>query len=157
MSAAPVRHPRPIAPGPRPAVRTSPSAKPAPGARTQPQRRAKAATQTGARGHLRAVQAPEQARTLVPFAWTCALIIIGALSAVLLVNTSMACGAYERRDLKIEIANLHEQRATLVTKLEQQSAPAQLGTEARRLGMEPAEQFGFLSLADSVVIESGDK
>ena len=157
MSAAPVRHPRPIAPGTRPAVRTAPTAKPAPGARTQPQRRAKGATHTGARGHLRAVQAPEQARTLVPFAWTCALIIIAALGAVLLVNTSMARGAYERRDLKIEIANLHEQRSTLVTKLEERSAPSHLGADARGLGMQPADRFGFLSLADNIVIESGSK
>ena len=38
-----------------------------------------------------------------------------------------------------------------------QSAPAQLGKDARKLGMGPAAQFGFLSLEDSVVIESGDK
>ena len=162
MSAAPARHPRPISPRPvqapaRPGVRTTPSAKAAPGGRTQPQRRAPGAPNTGSRGHLRAVAAPEQARTLVPFAWACALIIIGALSAVLLVNTSMASGAYERRDLKIEIATLHEQRSSLVTQLEEKSAPARLGADARQLGMQPAHQFGFLSLANNVVIESGSK
>jgi len=103
------------------------------------------------------VAAPEQARSLVPFAWLCALIVISALGAVLLVNTSMAGGAYQRRDLKIEIANLHEQRAALVTKLEQKSAPERLGYDARVLGMRPAKQFGFISLADTVVIESGSK
>lgn len=93
----------------------------------------------------------------MPFAWTCALIIIGALSAVLLLNTSMARGAYERRDLKVEIANLHEQRSALVTQLEQKSSPDQLGDAAKALGMQPAVQFGFLSLADQIVIESGSK
>ena len=93
----------------------------------------------------------------MPFAWTCALIIVGALSAVLLINTSMAGGAYERRDLKIEIANLHEQRTALVTQLEQKSSPDQLGADARGLGMQPAQQFGFISLADTIVIESGSK
>lgn len=157
MSAAPARHPRPIAPSPRPGSRTAPAARPTPNGRTQPQRRPQAAPQPGRRDHLRAVAAPEQARTLIPFAWTCALIIIGALSAVLLVNTSMAGGAYERRDLKVEIANLHEQRTDLVTQLEQKSAPSRLGENARMLGMQPAHQFGFLSLADNVVIESGSK
>lgn len=179
MSAAPARHPRPIPASARPTARaaspraaspragaayasgtaaraSSARASAAPATRSQPGRRAGAPSQAP-RTHLRAVQAPEQARSLVPFAWLCAAIIVGALSSVLFLNTSMASGAYERRDLKIEIANLHEQRATLVTKLEQQSAPAQLGQDARRLGMVPAEQFGFLSLADSVVIESGDK
>lgn len=133
MSAAPLRHPRPI-----------PTTKPAPAS-------------AGRRDHLRAVAAPEQARSLVPFAWTCALIVIAALSTVLLLNTSMAKGAYERRDLKIEIAELHEQHATLVTTLEQKSSPDQLGRDARELGMTPATIIGFISLADNLVIESGGK
>jgi len=142
MSAAPARHPRPLPPRSSGPQRSS-----------QPQRSSGQQRHT----HLRAVAAPEQARSLVPFAWACALIIIGALSAVLLVNTSMARGAYERRDLKIEIADLHEQKAALVTKLEQKSSPANLGDDAHRLGMQPAKQFGFLSLADKIVIESGHK
>ena len=167
MSAAPARHPRPIpvSPAARPAsaraasaprAATRQAAAAAPSTRTQPGRRA-GTPAPASRTHLRAVAAPEQARSLVPFAWLCGTIIVGALSSVLFLNTTMASGAYERRDLKIDIANLHEQRATLVTQLEQQSAPAQLGSEARRLGMVPAEQFGFLSLEDSVVIESGHK
>ena len=135
MSAAPMRHPRPI-----------------PAGRTQP-----APASGGRRDHLRAVAAPEQARSLVPFAWTCALIVIAALSTVLLLNTSMAQGAYERRDLKIEIADLHEQHASLVTQLEQKSSPDQLGSDARDLGMKPATIIGFISIADNVVIESGGK
>jgi len=183
MSAAPARHPRPIPPAARtsartstPRARTAPSAEPrtpgtrtapstrtapntrsAPGTRTAPNRRAQAAQASTARPHLRAVAAPEQARSLVPFAWLCAIIVVSSLAAVLLLNTSMASGAYERRDLKIETATLHEQRATLITQLEQRSAPEQLGSDARALGMQPAERFGFLSLADKVVIESGSK
>ncbi|MCR6711247.1 MAG: hypothetical protein NVV57_00530 [Demequina sp.] len=151
MSAAPARHPRPIQPaphGPRPSTRTQPQRRAQPQRQSQPQRRAPQER------HLRAVAAPEQARSLVPFAWTCALIIVGALTAVLFINTSMARGAYERRDIKIEIANLHEQKASLVTQLEQKSAPDQLGGDARELGMQPAARFGFISLADSLVIES---
>ena len=157
MSAAPARHPRPISPSPRPRVRLVPVTKPAPSNRAQPQRRAPGTPNPGRRDHLRAVAAPEQARSLVPFAWTCALIVVGALSSVLFINTSMAGGAYERRDLKIEIANLHEERTSLVTQLEQKSSPDQLGADARGLGMQPAQQFGFISLADTIVIESGGK
>ncbi len=178
MSAAPARHPRPIAPAPSPSkprpnqprpnqprpnqprpgqLRTAPSARAVPSRGSQPKRRTQGNSQPGRRDHLRAVAAPEQARSLVPFAWTCALIVIGALGAVLLVNTSMASGAYERRDLKIEIANLHEQRSALVTQLEQKSSPDQLGADAQALGMQPAQQFGFISLGDTIVIESGSK
>jgi hypothetical protein len=103
------------------------------------------------------VAAPEQARTLVPFAWTCALIVIAALATVLLLNTSMARGAYERRDLKIAIANLHEQHAALVTTLEQKSSPDALARDAQALGMQPTAVMGFVSLKDHVVIESGGR
>ena len=142
MSAAPLRHPRPI-----------PQASP----RTAPSRGAAARPAARRREHLRAVAAPEQARTLVPFAWTCALIVVAALTAVLLLNTSMARGAYERRDLKIEIASLHEQHAVLVTALEQKSSPDELARDAQTLGMQPAAVMGFVSLADRVVIESGGR
>ncbi|MGC4175776.1 hypothetical protein [Demequina sp.] len=158
MSAAPARHPRPIPPAARarqPLRSTQPQRSSQPLRSTQPQRRP--GPTPGRRDHLRAVAAPEQARSLVPFAWMCALIIIGALTSVLFINTSMASGAYERRDLKIEIADLHEQRAALVTTLEEKSSPDQLGADARKLGMQPADRFGFISLADTVVIESGSK
>ncbi len=84
----------------------------------------------------------------------CALIVIAALSSVLLLNTSMARGAYERRDLKIEIADLHEQRAALMTTLEQKSSPTDLAYRARTLGMRPAKTIGFVSLDEKMVIES---
>lgn len=142
MSAAPLRHPRPI---PQTTERTAPS-------RANPSRPA-----ARRREHLRAVAAPEQARTLVPFAWTCALIVVAALTAVLLLNTSMARGAYERRDLKIAIANLHEKHASLVTTLEQKSSPDALARDAQALGMQPGTVLGFISLKDKVVIESGGR
>ena len=46
------------------------------------------------REHLRPVPAPQHERTLAPFAWLCVLIVLGALGAVLALNTSMARGAY---------------------------------------------------------------
>lgn len=134
MSAAPMRQQRP-------ATRASvPLQKPA----SAPRRR----------DHLRAVAAPEQMRSMVPFAWLCVSIVLGAMAAVLLLNTTMASGAYERRDLKIEIASLHQERATLVTQLESNSSPQFLANVAADMGMVPAETLGFVSLKDSVVLES---
>lgn len=131
MSAAPARQARPIPHSHAP--------------RSAPQR------------HLRAVAAPEQARSLVPFALLCATIVVVALAAVLMLNTAMASGAYERRALKIEIADLHGQRTALVTELERQAAPERLSEGATALGMQPAEVLGFISLGDSVVIESKER
>ena len=130
MSAAPLRQPRP-------------SSRPG----GSPRRR----------DHLRAVAAPEQARSLVPFAWTCVLIVVAALASVLLLNTTMSEGAYERRDLKIELADLHQQRAALITALEANSSPRFLSTTAADLGMVPASTIGFISLEDGVVLEAGGR
>lgn len=137
MSAAPMRQTRPH---PRPAAPTTAPA-------TLPQRR----------DHLQAVSAPQQGRSLVPFAWGCVAIIIGALAGVLMLNTTMAQGAYERRDLKIELAELHQERAALITQLEANSAPQHLSSAARELGMVPAGASGVLSLEESAVWESGER
>lgn len=106
------------------------------------------------RPHLRAVAAPEQARSLAPFAWTCILIIIAALIAVLLLNTTMAEGAYERRDLKIEIANLHQERSRLISELEANASASRLADAATAMGMEKAQTQGFVSLKDASVGEN---
>ena len=136
MSAAPLRQPRPAV-----HPRTAPSARP----------------ETGTRTHLRAVQAPERGRSLLPFATLCVAIVIGALSAVLLLNTSMTEGAYERRDLKIEIAALHKESAAYLETLETNAAPASLAARAEALGMAPATALGFVSLSDGIVLETGKK
>ncbi len=91
---------------------------------------------------------------MVPFAWLCVAIVLGSMAAVLILNTTMASGAYERRDLKIEIASLHQERASLVTQLESNSSPQFLANEAADMGMVPAETLGFVSLKDAVVLES---
>ncbi|PKQ25713.1 MAG: hypothetical protein CVT64_08420 [Actinobacteria bacterium HGW-Actinobacteria-4] len=136
MSAAPARQFRPVT-APHP---SAPSYAPAP--RT--------------RDHLRAVAAPKHARSLVPFTWACFSMILGALAAVLVLNTTMAEGAYERRDLKIELADLHQQRATLISELEANASPQWLSTRAAQLGMEPAGTLGFVSIEDGTVLESGN-
>lgn len=106
------------------------------------------------RDHLRAVSAPQQSRSLVPFATLCLSIVIAALAAVLILNTTMARGAYESQGLRVEIANYHQQRATLLTQLEAASAPGGLAQSAQNLGMVPAQHIGFVSISNSAVLGS---
>lgn len=147
MSAAPLRRPHDVPT--RPSV---PSSSRASAARAVPARPA-ARPATEQRPRLRAVGAPEQARSLAPFAWTCVLIILTALGSVLLLNTAMAKGAYERRDLKIEIATLHQERSALISELEANSAPSLLAAAAEGLGMQRAEVGGVISLDDATVLD----
>lgn len=137
MSAAPVRQHRPSA-------------------LASPARRTQSAPAAEPHRHLRAVVAPEQARSIAPFAWTCIIIVLGAMAAVLLINTQMAKGAFERRDLKLEIASLHQQADALSDTLELNGAPSSLAQRASALGMEPASTLGTVFIADGVVLEQGE-
>ncbi len=100
---------------------------------------------------LRSVAAPVASRSLVPFVSLCISIIVASLVAVLILNTQMAEGAYETRDLRIQLVNLTEQRGEMLSTLEENAAPQYLAQRAQKLGMEPAHRVGFVSLEDGVV------
>lgn len=123
------------------------NARPAAAPATKPQR----AT------HLRAVTTPRYARSLAPFAWLCVGIVLAALASVLALNTTMAEGAYTSRDLKIDIAQLHQQRATALIQLEANAAPKALAGRAAELGMQPAGRIGFVTLESGKVLEAGGR
>jgi hypothetical protein len=91
----------------------------------------------------------------VPFVALCVAIIVGALVSVLLLNTTMAAGAYEARDLLIETANLLEYRADLLLDLDAEAAPQNLVESATQLGMVPASDVGYISLEDGIVTHAG--
>ncbi|WNM23354.1 hypothetical protein [Demequina capsici] len=151
MSAVPKHRPAVAYPAPaRGAARAGAATATAP----RRQRHAADIPDTGRASHLKAVAAPQQARSIVPFAALCVGIIVASLAAVLLINIVMTEGAYERRDLKLEIAQLAQQHDDLVMQLEANSAPQQLAQRASDLGMVPADTLGFVSLQQGVVLEA---
>lgn len=90
----------------------------------------------------------------MPFTVLCVGIVVSALTAVLLLNTAMARGSYESVQIRREIAQLHQDRAALLTQLESASAPGGLAAAAQELGMVPAGRLGFISLEQGAVLES---
>lgn len=104
---------------------------------------------------LEAVAAPRHARSIAPFAWSVVLIVVLAFASVLVLNTTMAEGAYDIRELKIEIRDLHQERAAALTQLEENAAPYALAAQAQALGMVPAQRVGAVSLADALVVAAG--
>ncbi len=133
MSAAPVKR-RPATAAPRPSRAARPSPRP----------------------QLAVVQAPSASRSLLPFAILCIGIVLASFAAVLIINTAMTAGASERRELRLELAALEEQRAELVTGMEFNSTPTSLAAAAERLGMVPAGTPGFIELSTGTIIEVGD-
>lgn len=90
----------------------------------------------------------------MPFTVVCVTIVVGALTSVLLLNTAMARGSYESVQMRRDIAQLHQDRAALLTQLESASAPGGLAAAAQELGMVPAGRMGFVSLAQGAVLEA---
>lgn len=85
-----------------------------------------------------------------------ALIVGGLLSiglvGMLLINTSLAQGAFVVSALKAERAQLSEQESALNEEVTALSAPNALEQKARGLGMVPSSSPAFLSLADGSVL-----
>lgn len=85
-----------------------------------------------------------------------ALVVGGLLSvglvAMLLINTSLAQGAFVVSSLKAEQAKLSEQEASLSQEVSTLAAPESLERAARGLGMIPSQSPAFLSLADGSIL-----
>jgi len=103
---------------------------------------------------LRLVRAPQHARTRVPFVLLCIAILVSALLGALVLNTSMARGAYQAHDLQIALAQEARTEQDLTAQLLAHKAPAALAASARALGMVPASGLAFLRLSDGAVLGS---
>ena len=79
-------------------------------------------------------------------------VLVASLVAVLLLNTAMAHGAYEERDLQSAIARLDEQEQALLADLDAKSAPGALAARARELGMVQDSTPAFIDLAAGKII-----
>ena len=75
----------------------------------------------------------------MPFVALCMAVLGASLLGVLLLNTSMAQGEYERYGLATRLAQSAQQQQELVTELDQAAAPARLAQRAKALGMVPVD------------------
>lgn len=101
---------------------------------------------------LRVVPPPRRARTRVPFVALCMVVLAASLLGVLLLNTAMAQGEYERYALATRLAQSAQQQQELVTQLDEKAAPARLAERAKALGMVPSTTSGYLRLSDGAVL-----
>ncbi|WP_448629642.1 hypothetical protein [Cellulomonas soli] len=108
-------------------------------------------TRQDAPPRLRLVRAPQQARTRVPFVLLCMAVLGAALLSALLLNTSMANGAYEKYELSNDLGRLQQDEKDLVAALDQKASPDNLAQAAQALGMVPAGGTGWLRLSDGSI------
>lgn len=101
---------------------------------------------------LRLVPPPARARTRVPFVALCMAVLTASLLMVLLLNTSMAQGEYQRYALATRLAQSAQRQQELVIRLDEEAAPARLAARATALGMVPSTTGGYLRLSDGAVL-----
>ncbi len=97
------------------------------------------------------VRAPAQARTRVPFVIACMVILVAALATALLLNTTMARGAFEKQALDVELYRLAQSEQDLAAQVDHLRSPEQLASAAQARGMVKAESIAWLFLADGTV------
>lgn len=82
----------------------------------------------------------------------CLLLLLSGFLAVLVLNTTMAKGAFVLTDLRSTSDELADTATALQHAVDAQSAPAELAKRALGLGMVPATSVAFLSLSDGTVL-----
>lgn len=113
----------------------------------------------GARGHrigrpqLRMVSPlrPERASRGV-FALVVTGMLVAGMVVILVINTSLAQGAFMISELQAQESTLSQQEQTLTEAVAAAAAPESLEQSARALGMVPSETPVFLSLPNGKVI-----
>lgn len=104
------------------------------------------------RPRLQVVRSPEQSKSLVPFLIGCSLVLLGALVAALMLNTSMAVASYTIHSGKTELATLTEVGDQLAEKAERLGSPSAIQDRAASLGMVPAGATVYISVADGTIL-----
>jgi len=88
----------------------------------------------------------------VPFVLFCIAVLVGALLGALVLNTSMADGAYQAQRLQIQLAAQARTEQDLNTQLRAHEATGALAASASALGMVPSAGPAFLRLSDGAVV-----
>lgn len=107
---------------------------------------------TQARPRIELVKAPIQSRSRIPFVLLCMTLVATALIGALILNTTMARGAYEVSELESEIAQLAQTEQALLAEFDQLASPTALAERARDLGMVQDSTPAFIQLSSSKII-----
>lgn len=109
------------------------------------------------RPKLEVVRSPEPSRSVVPFMVCCALVLLAALVAALMLNTAMAVASYTIHSGKTELATLTEVGDQLSETAERLGSPSALQERASSLGMVPAEATVYISVATGTILGTAEE
>ena len=100
---------------------------------------------------LRVVSGAETKKPGAGFAVLCMLLLSAGLLGLLLLNTSLAQGAFALHDLQATSGELSDTQDALTQQIETASSPQHLAREAVSMGMVPSQSAAFLRLSDGAV------
>lgn len=104
------------------------------------------------RGALRVIRGTVERPRGGVFAAICLVMLVSGFLAVLVLNTSMAKGAFVLDNLQGRSGELADTQEALQHAVDAQSAPAELAQRAIKLGMVPSSTAAFLDLSTGKVL-----
>jgi len=101
---------------------------------------------------LRVVVAPPSTRSRVPFAVSCAALLVVTLVGLLMLNINLSRGAFQVHELEQRRTLLAERQQALEERLAAEAAPGRLADRATALGMVTNPNPAVLRLSDGAVL-----
>ena len=86
------------------------------------------------------------------FAVICITLMAAGLVALLMMNTALASGIYQLKDLQAQSGTLTDQQEQLTQAVDDLRSPRNLAAKAQQLGMVPAKSMAFVRLSDGSII-----
>jgi TolA-binding protein len=86
------------------------------------------------------------------FAVLCMALLAVGLVSLLMMNTALASGIYELKDIRAQSGTLTDQQEQLTQVVDDLRSPRNLADRAQQMGMVPAKSMAFVRLSDGTVI-----
>jgi hypothetical protein len=112
----------------------------------------RAAAKRGALPPLRVVPAAIRDTGNGPFALICVVLLAAGLVALLMMNTALASGIYQLKNLQAQSGTLTDQQEQLTQAVDDLRSPRNLANRAQQLGMVPAKSMAFVRLSDGAIL-----
>lgn len=100
---------------------------------------------------LEVVPTPAPVRGFFGTVLVCLTLFLGALGVAFYLNTLMVQGAFELKNINVELSEVQAREATLSKDVIAVSTPSKLRTEAEHLGMAPATALLHLDVEAGVI------
>lgn len=101
---------------------------------------------------LRVVPGAIQRTGNAAFAGICLALMVTGLVGLLMLNTSLAQGAFALSDLRASVGTLTDTQQQLTAAIDDQRSPRSLAAAAQGLGLVPAQSMAFIRLSDGHII-----